>query len=39
MKQVEKVSIGGYAYSMETVAAQSARQILGVCIRDAYIGL
>jgi hypothetical protein len=28
MKQVEKVSIGGYAYSMETVAAQSARQYL-----------
>ena len=28
MKQVENVSIGGYAYSMETVAAQSARQYL-----------
>ena len=28
MKQVENVSIGGYAFSMETVAAQSARQYL-----------
>ena len=28
MKQVEKVSIGGYAYTMESVAAQSARQYL-----------
>ena len=28
MKQVENFSIGGYAYSMETVAAQNARQYL-----------
>jgi phage shock protein PspC (stress-responsive transcriptional regulator) len=28
MKQVENVSIGGYAFSMETGAAQSARQYL-----------
>lgn len=37
MKQVEKVSIGGYAYSMETVAAQSARQYLDE-IANHYAG-